>query len=187
MTENLQSIALVSRASALGAKYHRYQKRKYGGEPYTVHTEEVGSLLAQFGLPDFVVAAGLLHDAIEDTEATRDIIAAAVGDEVADLVAEVTDPEVAGTRAERKLAAREHFAKASPHGKSIKLADFISNGRDVVQKADLSFARLYLAEKEAALAVLKDASSPGLYALAVKTLNDSKRRLALKDERAKYR
>jgi (p)ppGpp synthase/HD superfamily hydrolase len=99
--------------------------------------------------------AGLMHDVIEDTTTTRDEIAARFGPDVAALVSEVTDVSVHsdGVRAVRKAIDREHVARASHAGQSIKLADLISNTRSIA-KHDKRFARVYLGEKRELLKVL---------------------------------
>jgi GTP diphosphokinase / guanosine-3',5'-bis(diphosphate) 3'-diphosphatase len=71
--------------------------------------------------PDLVIAA-LLHDAIEDCEVPRELIADAFGADVASLVAEVTDDKSL-PKAERKEMQAKTAHKKSPRAKIIKLAD----------------------------------------------------------------
>jgi (p)ppGpp synthase/HD superfamily hydrolase len=138
---------LIERADAFAAKAHEGQTRKYTGEPYIVHPRAIAELLSEAGLDDEVVAAGLMHDVVEDCDVTVEQIRTLFGDRVARLVDEVTDvsrPEY-GNRAARKALDRAHLAEASPDGKSIKLADIIDNTRSIVPH-DPSFARVYLRE-----------------------------------------
>jgi (p)ppGpp synthase/HD superfamily hydrolase len=158
---------LVRRARDFAATAHEGQKRKYTGEPYIVHPIAVAELLAELGHPDEVLAAALLHDVVEDCEVTLAEIEAEFGPRVADLVEQVTDvsrPED-GRRAQRKELDRLHLAKASPAGKSIKLADMLDNTRTIV--LDRSFAPIYLREMRALLPVLKE-GDPRLHERAVK-------------------
>lgn len=81
--------ALVERAFSLGEKAHQGQRRK-SGEPYFIHSFATGLQLAQWGLDAPTVAAGLLHDVVEDTDISLEEIRRVFGDEVARLVDGVT-------------------------------------------------------------------------------------------------
>src|SRR5258708_19828995 len=90
----LCALRLVSEAADLAALRHTGMARKgRGNEPYINHLAEVANLLALVtdGADAELVAAGWLHDTIEDTKTTREELAPKFGDHVADLVAEVTD------------------------------------------------------------------------------------------------
>jgi len=80
---------IIKKAYVYSAKVHQGQIRM-SGEPYLVHPLEVAGILAEMRLDEASVVTGLLHDAIEDTLATRDEIAQIFGEEVADLVDGVT-------------------------------------------------------------------------------------------------
>ena len=81
--------ALINRAYHFAKEYHEGQIRK-SGEPFIAHCVEVARLLAQLGLDHTTVAAGLLHDVIEDTPATYAEVAEQFGDKIAELIAGVT-------------------------------------------------------------------------------------------------
>ena len=66
-------VALVSKAYEFSKDAHKDQKR-YSGDNYFVHPAEVGYLLAEAGMDARTVAAGLLHDAIEDAGVKPKII-----------------------------------------------------------------------------------------------------------------
>ena len=68
---------------------HSVQRRK-SGEPYIIHPLAVSQILADLGMGPIVVAAGLLHDTVEDTDYTLDQCRAEFGDTVAGLVDGVT-------------------------------------------------------------------------------------------------
>lgn len=135
------------------------QRRKFSNEPYIVHPMHVGALLREAGEPDDVIAAGYLHDVIEDTAddpaAAEQEIRSMFGDRIANFVMEVTDVSKPsdGNRAIRKAMDREHLANASHGGQSIKLADLISNSLDILER-DRNFAMVYIPEKIALLEVL---------------------------------
>ena len=60
---------LIQRAYYLAEEAHRPQKRA-SGEPYITHCLAVASILAELQVPPAAVAAGLLHDTVEDTDIT---------------------------------------------------------------------------------------------------------------------
>src|SRR5437868_15435576 len=90
----LVGIRLVSEAADLAARRHNGMARKgRGNEPYINHLAEVASILAEVtnGADAELVAAGWLHDTVEDTGTTREELARKFGDRVAALVTAVTD------------------------------------------------------------------------------------------------
>lgn len=80
---------LVARAYTFAAKAHVKQTR-YSGEPYLNHLAHVARMLAEIGMGAQTVAAGLLHDTIEDTEVTPEELRKEFGDEIFFLVQGVT-------------------------------------------------------------------------------------------------
>ena len=123
----------VLKAAEAAARWHVHQKRKGAAqEPYINHLLEVATLVADAtdGKDPNLVIAALLHDAIEDQEVPREMIAEVFGQEVADLVCEVTDDKSLPD-AERKRKQVEHASKLSAGAKIIKLADKTSNLRAV--------------------------------------------------------
>src|SRR6185369_2780609 len=80
---------LIHRAYRVAEEAHREQKR-HSGEPYINHCLAVASILADLRVPPEVVAAGLLHDTVEDTTITLNDIRRDFGDTIATLVDGVT-------------------------------------------------------------------------------------------------
>jgi guanosine-3',5'-bis(diphosphate) 3'-pyrophosphohydrolase len=80
---------LLQRAYRFAAKAHKGQKR-VSGEPYINHCMAVASILAELHVPPVVVAAGLLHDTVEDTSVTLQDLRSEFGEDVAKLVDGVT-------------------------------------------------------------------------------------------------
>ncbi|MDA1330407.1 MAG: bifunctional (p)ppGpp synthetase/guanosine-3',5'-bis(diphosphate) 3'-pyrophosphohydrolase [Chloroflexi bacterium] len=80
---------LIQRAYDFSAKAHKRQKR-LSGEPYINHCLAVAIILAEMHVPSEVVAAGLLHDTVEDTKVTLEDLKKDFGDEIARLVDGVT-------------------------------------------------------------------------------------------------
>jgi guanosine-3',5'-bis(diphosphate) 3'-pyrophosphohydrolase len=83
------NLELLQRAYVFSAKVHDGQER-LSGEPYLVHPLEVAGILVDMRMDEVCVAAGLLHDAIEDTLATQEEIERLFGQEVAFLVEGLT-------------------------------------------------------------------------------------------------
>lgn len=143
------------------------QKRKYTGEPYHLHPLEVAARVSETEYcTEEMIMAALLHDVVEDTQVSLDLIARQFGIIVAMYVEQLTDVSKRGdgNRAARKALDLAHTARASPEAKTIKLADLISNSRSILQH-DPEFAKVYLAEKRALLQVLTE-GDPTLYRIA---------------------
>ena len=81
--------ALIARAYHFAKQCHEGQTRK-SGRPFLHHCVEVARLLAQLRMDHTTVAAGLLHDVIEDTPATYAVVAGQFGDKIAELINGVT-------------------------------------------------------------------------------------------------
>jgi len=79
----------VLRAFQIGAQAHAGQERK-SGEPYITHPVAVAGILAELGLDAETIIAAILHDTLEDTELSREALAAEFGEVVAELVDGVT-------------------------------------------------------------------------------------------------
>ncbi|VUX31406.1 Bifunctional (p)ppGpp synthase/hydrolase relA [Bifidobacterium catenulatum] len=84
-----EDMSILERAYERAVKQHSSQRRK-SGEPYIIHPLAVAQILADLGMGPLVVAAGLLHDTVEDTDYTLDECRAEFGDTVTGLVDGVT-------------------------------------------------------------------------------------------------
>ena len=83
------SIEPLSKAFNFAIEAHKNQKR-ISGVPYVVHPVAVADILAELKLDSATIITGLLHDTIEDTKTTYDVVLKEFGKEVADLVDGVT-------------------------------------------------------------------------------------------------
>ena len=122
-------------AARFAAERHAGQLRKGAhAEPYINHPLEVAHLIANVGkVADVdIIIAGLLHDTIEDTHTTADELTERFGETVCGYVLEVTD-EKGLPIARRKELQIEHAPHMSHGAKTVKLADKISNIRDVIE------------------------------------------------------
>jgi GTP pyrophosphokinase len=84
-----EDVTLIRKAWEFCVKHHEGQMRA-SGEPYIVHPLEVAEVLAEMKMDSTAIAAGLLHDSVEDTPATNEEIQAEFGDQVAHIVEGVT-------------------------------------------------------------------------------------------------
>ncbi len=84
-----ENMDILHKAYKRAVKQHTGQRRK-SGEPYIIHPLAVAQILADLGMGPIVVAAGLLHDTVEDTDYTLEECRADFGDTVAGLVDGVT-------------------------------------------------------------------------------------------------
>lgn len=80
---------IILRAYQTAEKAH-LEKKCLSGEPYINHCAAVAAILAEFRLPANVVAAGLLHDTLDDTDLTQEDITQILGEDVANLVRAVS-------------------------------------------------------------------------------------------------
>jgi (p)ppGpp synthase/HD superfamily hydrolase len=127
----LPAVRLICEAADLAARRHTGMARKgRGNEPYINHLAEVANLLAAAtgGTDAELVAAGWLHDTIEDTKTTREELAGKFSKRVASLVVEVTDDMTLpkDQRRQKQIVDAPH---KSASAKLIKIADKISNIR----------------------------------------------------------
>jgi len=84
-----EDVSLIRKAWEFCVQHHEGQMRA-SGEPYIIHPLEVAEVLAEMKMDATAIAAGLLHDSVEDTPATNEEIAAEFGDQVAHIVEGVT-------------------------------------------------------------------------------------------------
>ena len=153
-------LTTVQRAELFAQQAHKDHQRKYTGDPYYVHLDEVRRIVKGAGGSEDMQAAALLHDTVEDTSVTSQDIMKEFGSKIAKLVVELTDiskPED-GNRAVRKAMDRDKLASASAEAQTIKYADLISNGKDIMQN-DPKFAKVYMKEKADLLRVMTKGDS----------------------------
>ena len=124
-------IALIERAYAAAEKAHSGQKRK-SGEPYITHPVAVAQILADLGIGSKTLAAALLHDTVEDTDYTLEMVRKDFGDEIAMLVDGVTklDKLKYGDSAQAETVRKMVVAMSKDiRVLVIKLADRLHNAR----------------------------------------------------------
>jgi (p)ppGpp synthase/HD superfamily hydrolase len=133
MTADIDGIPALLKALKFAAQKHRDQRRKDSdASPYINHPIEVAEALASVGgITDLTtLQAAILHDTIEDTRTSPEELEVLFGLEVRRLVEEMTDDKRL-PKAERKRLQTERAPHLSHRAKQIKIADKISNVRDV--------------------------------------------------------
>ncbi len=128
-------VALLDRAFRFAYQAHQGQFR-LSGEPYIIHLIEDARLLAEIGMDDTTIAAGFLHDTVEDTPITLEQLHSEFGETIAMLVDGVTKiPELKYESAEEKQASNFHKMLLSISKDLrvivIKFADRIHNMRTI--------------------------------------------------------
>ena len=120
---------LVNRASEYAAICHRRQLRrsKKTPTPYIQHCFMVGYILEKAGFEDDVVAAGILHDVLEDTKSTQEDLRTNFGDRITELVNSVTEQDKSLAWEERKMRYLQRLEEVSDEAKAIATADKIHN------------------------------------------------------------
>ena len=110
---------------------HAGQRRRADDAPFVLHPIEAASILERSGYPDHVVAAAVLHDVLEDTEAERPELEERFGPEVAELVVTVSDdPSITDPEAQ-KDDVRERVRRAGGYAQAVYAADKISKVREL--------------------------------------------------------
>ncbi len=122
----------IERALRRAAEWHAGQTRKGSATPYVAHPFAVAWLLDRWGFAEDVVIAGLLHDAVEDTDATLEEIAAEFGPDVARIVAHCSERKEDPSGAKRPWIDRKtehiaHVAEAPLEARAVALADKLHN------------------------------------------------------------
>jgi (p)ppGpp synthase/HD superfamily hydrolase len=138
---------------------HEGQVRKYTGEPYIEHPIAVALLVERFleargyseEVIEYATSVALLHDTVEDTTATFEMIAERFGREVSEGVWYLTKtPAFVGNRAYRKTLCAARLARAPEVIRIIKTCDMFHNNLSI-EEFDPTFWRTFSAETTALL------------------------------------
>lgn len=166
MSVDANGMVLIARAADFAARVHAMQRRKGDAqEPYVNHLAEVALLLTEGtgGGDAVLVAAGWLHDTLEDTATEREELETLFGPAVAAIVAEVTDDKSL-VKAERKRLQVETTPSKSASARLIKIADKASNLRAIALSPpagwDLARRTEYVSWAEAVVAGCRGLNAP---------------------------
>ena len=124
---------LIMKAYNYAVEHHGDQKRR-SGEPYIIHPLNVAYILAELGLDEATICAALLHDVVEDTDATDADLRREFSDEIADMVAGVTKLETIQFSTVEEQQVEDYRKMFLAMGKDIrviilKIADRLHNMR----------------------------------------------------------
>ena len=127
---------LYQKALKYTSEAHKNQFRKGSDIPYITHPVEVADIIASFTDDEEMIAVGLLHDVVEDTDRTEEDIRACFGDRIADMVAAETEDKMRSQKAEdtwvlRKSNTLKGLEHASREAKILALADKLANLRSI--------------------------------------------------------
>ena len=142
------------RAMKFDRAAHAGQVRKYTGEAYHTHLAEVAALSAAFGLGEHGQCIAWLHDTLEDTSVSKEVLEDHFGAMIRRDVVLLTDQET-GNRAERKYAQRMRLAFAGYTVQTVKCADIVSNAYSIIRH-DPKFAKVYVEECHLLLDSMKE-------------------------------
>ena len=152
------------KALEYASKKHKGQIRKYSGEAYIIHPVIVSQICQRYTSDENTIISAILHDVVEDSDATLQDIHNLFGETVANNVrycSEISE-KWDGNREYRKKIDREHYAKGTNGSKLIKIADAIHNCSSMGDSHS-EFTQLYFNEKtlmvEAILETLNIADS----------------------------
>jgi (p)ppGpp synthase/HD superfamily hydrolase len=127
----IEALPVTARAFDFAVARHEGQRRESDLAPFILHPLEVAVLLRNRGYEDEVVAAGLLHDALEDTEATTEQLQDHFGPRVCALVAALSDDASIEDYEDRKARLREQVERAGPDAAAIYAADKVAKAREL--------------------------------------------------------
>jgi (p)ppGpp synthase/HD superfamily hydrolase len=132
----------IADATAAALAWHGGQRRKGADIAYASHLVQVAGLVLEHGGSAAAAVAALLHDAVEDTDATLEEVAARFGDHVASIVAECTDtsrgddPGHKRPWADRKAAFLAALPAVSDDAALVIACDKVHNLRTMVAEVD---------------------------------------------------
>lgn len=158
---------LINKAYEFAKHYHEGQVRK-SGEPYIIHPLEVAYIVSTLELDDNAICAALLHDVVEDTEVTREMIIAEFGEEIANLVDGVTKLGKIAHYLDKEEEQVENYRKffmamaKDIRVLMIKLADRLHNMRTLKHLSD---DRKYAIAKETMQLYAPLANRLGIYSI----------------------
>jgi (p)ppGpp synthase/HD superfamily hydrolase len=123
---------MIEKALQIASQAHNGQFRKGTQIPYITHPIAVGMILMKAGYSDEIVAAGILHDTVEDTDLTIEEIEREFGPKVAEIVAGCSEPDKSLSWEKRKEHTIEFLKAASNDIRAVACADKLHNIRSII-------------------------------------------------------
>ena len=128
--QNVLDFELINKAIYFARKYHGDQKRK-SGELYYTHPLEVAYMISDYNLKTDVIAASILHDIVEDTAVTLNMILETFGQRVAEMVNRLTRDRPDGTKLSVKEIIRMAYKNGDKEVLLIKIFDRLHNLQNI--------------------------------------------------------
>lgn len=124
---------MIEKAIIVASKAHDGQYRKLTQIPYITHPLSVGLILLKANVKEELIAAGILHDTVEDTELTLEEIKEEFGEVVAEIVDGCSEPDKSLTWEERKEHTISFLRTASEEIRIVVCADKLHNIRSMIR------------------------------------------------------
>ena len=124
--QNVLDFELINKAIYFARKYHANQKRK-SGELYYTHPLEVAYIISDYNLKTDVIVASILHDIVEDTEVTVEMIHGSFGQRIAEMVDRLTRDRPDGTKLSVEDILNNSYQEKDREVLLIKLFDRLHN------------------------------------------------------------
>jgi (p)ppGpp synthase/HD superfamily hydrolase len=129
-TNGVLDFGLINKAIYFAKKYHDGQLRK-SGEPFYSHPLEVAYMISDYNLKTDVIAASILHDIVEDTVVTLNMILETFGQRVAEMVNRLTRDRPDGTKLSVKEIIRMAYKNGDKEVLLIKIFDRLHNLQNI--------------------------------------------------------
>jgi (p)ppGpp synthase/HD superfamily hydrolase len=129
-TNGVLDFGLINKAIYFAKKYHDGQLRK-SGEPFYSHPLEVAYMISDYNLKTDVIAASILHDVVEDTEVSVEMIQGTFGERIAEMVDRLTRDRPDGTKLSVKEIIRMAYKNGDKEVLLIKIFDRLHNLQNI--------------------------------------------------------
>ena len=134
-TENKLDCTLIDESIYWAKKYHGDQKRK-SGEPYYSHPLEVAYMVSDYKLNTSVIVTSILHDIVEDTEVTTEMILDTFGWRIAEMVDRLTRDRPDGSKLSVREILNNAYDKQDKEVLLIKIIDRLHNIQTIGSMSD---------------------------------------------------
>lgn len=129
-TKNVLDFEVINQAIYFAKKYHDGQLRK-NGKPFYSHPLEVAYIISDYNLKTDVIAVSILHDIVEDTEVTVEMILETFGRRIAEMVDRLTRDRPDGTKLSVKEIIRMAYKNGDKEVLLIKIFDRLHNLQNI--------------------------------------------------------
>ncbi|SFA86204.1 MULTISPECIES: HD domain-containing protein [unclassified Bacillus (in: firmicutes)] len=123
---------LIEKALQVASQSHEGQYRKDTTIPYITHPVAVGMMLMKAGYSEEIIAAGILHDTVEDTTVTLNEIRELFGERIASIVEGCSEPDKSLSWEERKTHTIEYLKNAPEEIRVVACADKLHNIQSII-------------------------------------------------------